>query len=303
MVLLYKTIVHTAMDNILMNLQNILFSLTNVDVVDIIAVRKGDSMSDICNFLPPTAGDKDIQYWLFVYEAELNNLAQPFIRKHYCMHLAFRGNAVLQVDGKRYALTPGTLFFTHPYQSYELVDSDKFTYLYITFDGVGATPLLQQVGISKERSVFPNFGHLTEFWMNSIRRANPGNIQVLTESVLLHTLSFIEKTDAPKDVRVSREFDEILQYIHNNFADPELSIAKTADIFGFSKKYFSALFAKNMQTNFTDYLAEIRINRAMELLRQNKCSVAELAEKCGYADPLYFSKVFKKITGFSPSKY
>ena len=260
-------------------------------------------MSDICNFLPPATGDKDIQYRLFVYEAELYNLAQPFMRKHYCMHLAFRGNAVLVVDGKRYALNPGTLFFTQPYQSYEIVGGDKFTYLYITFDGVGAAPLLEQFGISKERSVFPNFGHLAEFWMTSIRRANPGNIQVLTESVLLHTLSFIEKTDKPQDVRVSREFDEILQYIHNNFADPELSIAKTADIFGFSKKYFSALFAKNMQISFTDYLAEIRIKHAIELLQHNKLSVTELAEKCGYIDPLYFSKVFKKITGVSPSKY
>lgn len=303
MVILYKRIANTAMDNILINLQNILFFLTNMDVVDIMAKRKGDVMSDICNFLPPATNDKNIQYRLFVYEAELYNLAQPFMRKHFCMHLAFRGNAVLQVDGKRYPLAPGTLFFTQPHQSYELVDSDKFTYLYITFDGLGAAPLLEQFGISKERFVFPNFGHLTEFWMNSIRRANPGNIQVLTESVLLHTLSFIEKNDKPQDVRVSREFDEILQYIHNNFADPELSIAKTADIFGFSKKYFSALFAKNMQTNFTDYLAEIRIKHATDLLQQNKLSVSELAEKCGYADPLYFSKVFKKITGVSPSKY
>ena len=260
-------------------------------------------MSDICNFLPPASGNKDIIYRLFVYEAELYNLAQPFVKKQYCMHLAFRGNAVLQVDGKRHTLTPGTLFFTLPYQSYEITDSEKFTYLYITFEGPGADKLLAQFGITKERSVFPNFGHLTEFWMTSIRRANPGNIQVLTESVLLHTLSFIEQTDKADEVRVSREFDEILQYIHNNFADPEMSISKTADIFGFSKKYFSALFSKNMQMNFTDYLTEIRINHAMEILKKNKLSVAELAEKCGYADPLYFSKVFKKITGVSPSKY
>ena len=260
-------------------------------------------MGDICNFLPPASGNKEIEYRLFVYEAELENLAQPFIRKQYCMHLAFRGNAVLRTDEKCYPLTPGTLFFTLPYQSYEMIDNHNFTYLYITFEGSGVQKLLEQFNITKERSVFPNFGHLTEFWMNSIRRANPGNVQVLTESVLLHTLSFIEKTDTPKDVRVNREFDEILQYIHNNFADPELSIAKTADIFGFSKKYFSAMFAKNMQTNFTDYLSEIRIKHAMEILEKNKLSVAELAEKCGYTDPLYFSKVFKKIAGVSPSKY
>ncbi len=260
-------------------------------------------MNDICNFLPPVSNEKDIAYHLFVYEAELENLVQPFQRKHYCMHLAFRGNAILRVNGNDHLLSPGTLFFTFPYQSYELTDSEKFTYLYITFDGDGAEKLLNQFGICNEQAVFPDFGHLTDFWMASIRRANPGNIQVLTESVLLHTLSFVDKTDIAEDIRINREFDEILQYIHNNFADPEMSIAKTADIFGFNKKYFSALFAKNMQKTFTDYLAEIRIAHAVELLKQNKISVVELAEKCGYSDPLYFSKVFKRITGISPSKY
>lgn len=284
-------------------MENFLFLLTNVERIDIMMGKGVQNMSDICNFLPPASGEKDISYHLFVYEAELPNLAQPFLRKHYCMHLAFRGNAVLQAEGKQYALSPGTLFFTFPNQPYELIDDQKFTYLYITFDGPGIPKLLEQFGIKKERSVFPNFGHLTDFWMTSIRRANPGNIQVLTESVLLHTLSFVEKTNKEETVRISREFDEILQYIHNNFADTEMSIAKTADIFGFNKKYFSALFAKNMQTNFTDYLAEIRIKHATDLLQQNKLSVTELAERCGYSDPLYFSKVFKKITGVSPSKY
>ena len=58
-----------------------------------------------------------------------------------------------------------------------------------------------------------------------------------------------------------------------------------------------------MEINFTDYLADIRIKHAIQLLEQNKLSVSELAEKCGYSDPLYFSRVFKKITGVSPSKY
>ena len=103
---------------------------------------------------------------------------------------------------------------------------------------------------------------------------------------------------------ISREFD--VQPVLGSISHPDVQEkigAKTADIFGFSKKYFSAMFAKNMQINFTDYLTEIRIKHAVEILEKNKLSVAELAEKCGYTDPLYFSKVFKKITGFSPSKY
>ena len=257
-------------------------------------------MKDICQIVPKDARQRDIAYYNFVYEAELDRLAQPFVRKYVCMQLAFKGEATLRINGQNHRLTPGTLFVTFPYQPYEITDSENFTFLYISFDGDGALKLLEQFGIRRENAIYHDFGHLTEFWMTSIRRVNPSNILVLTESVLLYTLSYVGQN---KSFQASREFDAILEYIHNNFADQELSIAKIADIFGFSKKYLSALFVKNMEMKFTDYLAKIRIERAVEMLKKEKCAVAELAAKCGYADPFYFSKVFKGIVGVSPSQY
>ena len=260
-------------------------------------------MQDICNFLPPSPNKRDIIYHHFVYEAELERLPQPFHRNHICLHLAFKGEAILRTQRGNYQLSPGTLFFTFPYQQYEITDSKNFTYLYITFDGEGALPLLEQFGISKTRAIFFSFGHLTHFWMDAIRRVNPTNILVLTESVLLYTLSYLDKFEQANDIRHSSQFDDILQYINNNYADPELSISKVADIFCFNKKYFSALFTKNMQEKFTIYLSKIRIKHATRMLENEKLPVAELAVKCGFEDPFYFSKVFKQITGVSPSKY
>lgn len=258
-------------------------------------------MKDICQFIPPEANRRDIEYHNFVYEAELDRLEQPFVRKYICMQLAFKGEAVLKTEGKAYKLTPGTLFVTLPYRQYEITESKGFTFLYITFSGDGAMKLLNQFGINKDHAVYRNFEHLTDFWMTSIRRVNPSNIVVLTESVLMYTLSFLGQQKS--ELHISREFDEILAYIRNNYADPELSVSKVADIFGFSKKYLSALFVKHMDIKFTDYLAKLRIERAVEMLKTEKMSVAELAAKCGYTDPFYFSKVFKSIMGVPPSKY
>lgn len=260
-------------------------------------------MQDICNFLPPSATNQSVVYYHFVYEAELDRLPQPFHTNHLRMHLAFKGEAILHTDNGSYPLTPGTLFFTFPYQQFEITDNKNFTYLYITFDGEGALPMLEQFGISKTRAVFNSLSHLTQFWMDAIRRVNPTNILVLTESVLLYTLSYIDKFEQTRDMRHNSQFEEILRYINNNYADPELSISKIADIFGFNKKYFSSLFTKNMQEKFTTYLTKIRIEHAMRMLQEEKVPVAELAGKCGFEDPFYFSKVFKQITGVSPSKY
>ena len=67
--------------------------------------------------------------------------------------------------------------------------------------------------------------------------------------------------------------------------------------------YFSTLFKKETGQNFTDYLTELRINKAKELLSGDKVSVQDVAEMVGYSDLKYFSRLFKKTTGVSPSDY
>lgn len=260
-------------------------------------------MDAICNILPPLSAGKDISYRHFVYEADLYKLEQPFVNPYFRMHLVYKGKATLCVGGVKYALIPGTLFITFPYQQYRLTDYEECTYLYISFDGSGAEALLRQFGISKDRMVFKRFSHITDFWMTSIRRANPGNMLVLTESVLLHTLSYMEQNEQKKAYHANPKMDSVVQYIHNNYMDPELSIVKLADIFGFSRKYLSAVFSQNMGVNFTEYLAKLRVEKAAELLEQEHLPIAEVARKCGFSDPFYFSKVFKRFTAVSPSKY
>ena len=58
-----------------------------------------------------------------------------------------------------------------------------------------------------------------------------------------------------------------------------------------------------LQMNFSDYIAQLRIQRAKELLEDETMSIQEIAEIVGYNDYFYFTKVFKKVQGISPSKY
>ena len=69
------------------------------------------------------------------------------------------------------------------------------------------------------------------------------------------------------------------------------------------KKYLSALFKRRTGLRFSEYLNEIRIQRARELLQEGSRSLVQVATICGFANPLYFSKVFKKRIGVSPKSY
>jgi len=258
-------------------------------------------MEDICNFLPKNKRSRDIEYYHFVYEASFKKLQQPFFLSKYRAFLVFKGEGVLKMNSRDYKLVPGTLFFVFPKRAFELEGSSNFTYLYITFGGTGVDELLNNFGISEENCVFEGFEHLTDFWMTSIRRVTPSNATALTESVLLYSLSYIGNSEI--DSSDTNRFESILSYIKENFTDPTISVKKTADIYFYSEKYLSSLFKKNTGVKFTEYLNELRISYAATLMDEKKLSVSEVALRCGFSDPLYFSKVFKKTIGVTPSEY
>lgn len=70
-----------------------------------------------------------------------------------------------------------------------------------------------------------------------------------------------------------------------------------------NKTYFSQLFHKEMGVSFGDYLESVRIKRAQQLLRENRASIAEISEQVGFSNQNYFTKVFKRATGTTPSQY
>ncbi len=260
-------------------------------------------MEDICNFIPPKKYNSDINYYHFVYEGSIKKLSQPFVHSNYYAILVFRGSAELTISNTTIPIKSGTLFFTFPYQSYCIENYDDFSYLYISFNGDGVSHLLKEFNISKENFLYENFSHIIEFWINSIRRINRINANTLTESVLMYTLSFINTGNQAHLLEQSDKFNSILEYINHNYTSKDISVKKVADIFFYSEKYLSSLFAKRTGVKFTTYINNLRIKYAIKLIENGQYNVADIASDCGYTDPFYFSKVFKKITGKSPTEY
>ena len=94
----------------------------------------------------------------------------------------------------------------------------------------------------------------------------------------------------------------ILNYVNENYRDPSLTLCKVADIFSYSEKYVSSLFKKHMEMGFNRYINSRRINYALRLIDKGEKSVKEISLSCGFCDALYFSKVFKKVTGTTPTE-
>jgi len=93
------------------------------------------------------------------------------------------------------------------------------------------------------------------------------------------------------------------EYIENHYTDPKLSLSDVAGAVNLSTSHFSVVFSQEACQTFKEYLTEVRINKAKELLRMTTLRSADIAYRVGYNDPHYFSSVFKKNTGLSPMEF
>ena len=92
-------------------------------------------------------------------------------------------------------------------------------------------------------------------------------------------------------------------YLSKNFANPNLMLQDVAGEVGISQSHFSTVFAQETGITFTQYLTGLRIAKAKELLEATEMRSSEIAFQVGYNDAHYFSYLFKKHTGMTPSEY
>lgn len=114
--------------------------------------------------------------------------------------------------------------------------------------------------------------------------------------------------DVVKSVREKQNVDskkfveESIQYMKAHYAE-EISLEKVANRFFLNQTYFSRLFKQYTGSTFTDYLIELRMERAKELLCKGKYKVYEVSQMIGYRSEKYFFRIFKQYTGCSPTEY
>lgn len=101
----------------------------------------------------------------------------------------------------------------------------------------------------------------------------------------------------------SAAVDQARQIIAEHLADPELSADFVSDTLHLSASYFRALFKKEIGATFVNYLTELRMEKAKDLILTSGKKNYEIAEETGYADPHYFSYCFKKYYKMSPNEF
>lgn len=106
----------------------------------------------------------------------------------------------------------------------------------------------------------------------------------------------------PQPDRNVQEMNQAMQYIHAHFTD-EITLEELADIACMSPTYFSANFKKLNGLSPFSYISSLRVQMALELIKTSHKNLTEIASDCGFHSSANFNKIFKRITGNSPSFY
>ena len=127
------------------------------------------------------------------------------------------------------------------------------------------------------------------------------------EAAVAYCGKILKKAIALRDENAGDQNRSVLKlavdFIDHNYMDEEISLNKAAHVANVSANHFSALFSQNMGQTFTEYLTDLRMNKAKELLRCTAMRSREIAGEVGYKDAHYFSYLFKKTQGMTPSEY
>lgn len=104
----------------------------------------------------------------------------------------------------------------------------------------------------------------------------------------------------------SRQADTMIRakrFILDNYSNPELTLGSVAGYVGLNEKYFSSRFTREMGSTFINYLTEVRIRKAKELMDKTDLKMYEISQQVGYNNVEHFTRVFKKVCQISPSAY
>ena len=207
--------------------------------------------------------------------------------------LSFRvsGTGTFEIGNTRLITKPGDVLFLPADTPYK-VEYSVSESVVIHFDQCNYSKV-ENICFENSSKISFCFEHLLEIW-NKQRSINQAKSIIYD---ILDKMSNDQKTSI-SDTSVAT----CVRYIDTHFSDPKIDIETVCGVAFISVSSLQRGFAKYFGMSPKQYLIQLRMNRALELLTENKLSVKEISFVCGFTDEKYFSRAFKKRYGCSPSQ-
>ncbi|MBR6719634.1 MAG: AraC family transcriptional regulator [Clostridia bacterium] len=234
----------------------------------------------------------------------------PIISGDYIMQYCFAGCGVFKVDGKSFPVKKGECMVTFPgQQRIETADEETpWRHIWLSFEGESARRFFSLLGTKNENPVISFFGHskipyLMESIIELSENTEPGGEFILASKLYefldecIKARSNNEGSLKAKDMYVSHA----INYLELHFTEFDIRVEKLAEHIGIDRSYFYGIFKEITGVSPKEYLTELRMKKASELLKIPGATVTNVAYSVGY-EPSVFTKAFKNYYGINPSE-
>lgn len=240
---------------------------------------------------------------VFIYNMPANGqtIESAYICETTGFIIPLKGKVSLAVEGIPYCLEPGIVLHIGKGMTItkKVMTKDPAQIAVVYFRSQQAEALTNQqfkIDVDNDQEIIRTIQMLKQYY------EQPAIIASLKCQVLFYTLLEQLVEGMRQGSETDDYMEDVLNYIHRNYRQP-LSVTEIANKFDIERRHLAYIFKRYTGMSPLNYLTEYRIRLAKELLRHNEHPIMKVAELVGFEDNLYFSRIFKKRTGHSPSVY
>lgn len=236
-------------------------------------------------------------------------------RAEYHLHIVLSGHGTYEFQGQHYALARGDMFLVLPKTTYVYTADldDPWQYAWIGVNGTKARQYLSDSGFSNDivtrKSILAPEVYLADIQaMLDCDPLSPSD-ELVQLSHLYHYLSLLIQSQAHSEPAHTKTYEQVnyvntaVLYMRENYTSSEISVASTAAALHIDVSYLYRLFQDALQCSPLEYLTDLRMQRACQLLSSTHEPVREIAAMVGYKDAFTFSKCFSRTYEISPREY
>ena len=234
----------------------------------------------------------------------------PVMRNGYLIHYILSGCGIYKARGKIFHLKEGDAFLICPEELiyYEADRKQPWSYTWIGMQGIKVKGYLERTSLLKslvfhyDQDDRMRLCHEKMFEADQIKN----NKDLIMNSIMYEYLFLLARKfpgGLPEENKKKAGYvDEALKYIESAYCDP-ITVQDIAGRLNINRSYLSRLFRTITGISIQDYLLDYRIRQACILLKNSDLSIRTIAHSVSYMDALYFSRLFHRKKGMTPSEY
>ncbi len=222
------------------------------------------------------------------------------------------GKAHFHFDGKEQIVTAGHMVLYRPKepQKYEYYGEDQTEVYWVHFTGGNVTNLLRSYGLPDDKKVFycgsgMEYQTIFRSMINELqmcKESYPEMLEMYLKQIFIMLQRFFQTSSKVSNTQAAEEIDKATIYFNEHYSE-EIYVDEYAKEHNISISWFIRNFKHYTGVTPMQYILNKRIYNAEALLQNPQYNITEIANIVGYDNPLYFSRIFKKAKGLSPSEY